>query len=287
MRKATGHNHFKFNNCIVIILLSLIIFFQACYNVENIKRVSIYIKGSDTMSILVSRLAEAYMKENPGVAVYTEGGGTGTGVQALVNKEANICAASRPLRAQEVKLLADNFNSVGMAVRIAKDAVSVYLNNQNPVQNLTLEQLKKIYNGQFINWSQVGGINEPIMVLNRLPNSGTYLYLKEYVLNGQSYTEDAINMPSYQALLNKIEANRRAIGYGGLWSEASIKSCQINGVEPTWKNIMNDQYPLSRYLYFYTVNTPEDEVRDFIDWVLGSHGQKVIKDVGYFPIWEF
>jgi phosphate transport system substrate-binding protein len=174
-----------------------------------------------------------------------------------------------------------------MAVRIAKDAVSIYLNNQNPVNNLTMEQLKKIYSGQVINWSQVGGINEEILVLNRLPSSGTYLYLKEYVLNGKAYTESAVNMPSYNALLRKIAANRSAIGYGGLWSETNIKSCRINGIEPTWKNIMNDQYPLSRYLYFYTANSPEGEVKNFIDWVLGRQGQQVIKDVGYFPIWEF
>jgi len=272
---------------IPFILILFAVAFQACHNMQNVQHTTLYIKGSDTMKILVNRLAEAYMKEHPGVAVYTEGGGTGTGVTALVNKQAHICAASRPLRADEVKLLADNFNSVGMAVRIAKDAVSIYLNNQNPIQNLTIQQLENIYSGEYKNWSQVGGINEPIMVLNRLPNSGTFLYLKEYVLNGQPYTEDSINMSSYQALLKRIENNRQAIGYGGLWSGANIKSCRINGIEPTWKNIMNDEYPLSRYLYFYTVNSPEGKVREFIDWVLGPNGQQVIKDVGYFPIWEF
>ncbi len=239
------------------------------------------------MKILVSRLAEAYMKKNPGVAIYSEGGGTATGVSALVNNNADICAASRPLRAREVKLLADNFNSVGMAVRIAKDAVSIYLNNQNPIRDLTLQQVRKIYEGEYRNWSQVGGINEPIMILNRLPNSGTYLYIKEYVLKGSEYTQNAVNMSSYNRLLKSIEDDRRAIGYGGIWSQANIKSCRINGISPTWKNIMNDEYPLSRYLYFYTVNTPEGEVREFIDWVLGPQGQQVIKDVGYFPIWEF
>ena len=267
----------------VVLLLTI----NSCNNLQNIPHTSLTIKGSDTMKILVSRLAEVYMKEHSNVAIYTEGGGTATGVSALVNNNADICAASRPLRAREVKLLADNFNSVGMAVRIAKDAVSIYLNNQNPIRNLTLQQVRKIYTGQYQNWSQVSGINEPIMVLNRMPNSGTYLYLKEYVLKGNDYTENAVNMPSYNRLLKAIEEDRRAIGYGGIWSQANIKSCRINGIRPTWKNIMNDEYPLSRYLYFYTVNTPEGEVREFIDWVLGPQGQQIIKDVGYFPIWEF
>ncbi len=261
--------------------------YSNCYTGKTLPTATLRIKGSDTMYQLVSKLAEAYMKKHPNVSIYTEGGGTGTGVKALVNQQANICAASRTLRASETKLLADKFNSVGMSVRIAKDALSIYLNNQNPIQNLTLSQLQNVYNGEVKNWSEVGGINEPILVLNRLPNSGSYIYLKEYVLNGEDYTENSINMPSYPALLKKVETERNAIGYGGLWSEARVKTCRINGIEPLWKNIVSDDYPLSRYLYFYTVTSPRGDVREFIDWVLSPEGQGVIKEMGYFPIWEF
>jgi len=268
-----------------ILINITILSFINCSPLFNRKTEIVRIKGSDTMLILATRWAEEYMKLNPNVSVYVDGGGTEKGVEALIKGKADICTASRPLRAQEARLLAEKYRNIGISHLVAKDALSVYLNPENPAQNLSMNQLKQIFAGEITNWSQVGGNSDPILVLIRSPNSGTYLYFKEHILEGGAYSPFAQVMPTTAAIVNAVSENREAIGYGGTAYGTNLIHCQINGIAPTEENVSNDSYPIIRYLYLYTTNTPRGEVKSFIDWVL-KEGQKIVKEVGYIPLWE-
>ncbi|HDP98067.1 MAG TPA: phosphate ABC transporter substrate-binding protein [bacterium] len=247
--------------------------------------VSIRLKGSDTMLILASHWAETYMKLKPNVAIYVEGGGTEKGVEALIQGRADICLASRPLRAREIMTMAQKAGVIGIQFLVAKDGLSLYVHPSNPVQDIRLEDVKKIFRGEITNWSQVGGNDEPILVLIRPPNSGTHLYFKEHVLNGEAYGSCAQTIATTSRLVEAVIKNREAVGYGGSAYGAEVTHCKINGVEPTVENVQNDSYPIIRYLYLFTTNTPRGELKSFIDWIL-KDGQKIVREVGYIPLWE-
>jgi phosphate transport system substrate-binding protein len=242
------------------------------------------IQGSDTMYLLAMRWAEEYMKENVNVSIYVTGGGTAQGFQALINGQIEICTASRPILPHEVRQLAEQYHRLGIAHLVAKDALSVYLHPANPVNNLTLEQLKKIYTGQITNWQEVGGTDTPIHVLTRSPNSGTYYYFKEHVLNNQEYTNSAMIRFSNQAITEAILNDPAAIGYGGTAFGEKVKHCLINGVAPTIENVISDRYAISRYLYLYTLDTPRGVVNDFITWIMDEPGQVIVAQIGFIPL---
>lgn len=277
----------KENKMLKHVLLFLFgIFLIGC----SFKPVNVYklkLKGSDTMYMLTSILAEEYMKTDPSVSIYVEGGGTVSGVKALISGEVNICTASRPLEADEVKLIAEHFGTVGMSFLIAKDALSIYINPDNPVKNITVEELKKIFTGKIINWNELGGNNEPILPIIRMPNSGTYLYFKEHILEGEEYLEPVRIKPSLSGVIDEIRNKRNAIGYGGIGFKEEIEHALINGIEPSEDNVRNDKYPIQRYLYFYTINNPTGKVKEFIDWVVSPAGQKIITKAGYISLWNF
>ncbi len=246
---------------------------------------SIRLKGSDTMLILAARWAEEYMKFNSNVAVYVEGGGTERGADALINGKADICLASRPFLSTEVKSLAEKFGSLGMRFLVAKDALSIYINRENPVANLTVEQVRKIFSGEITHWDQIGGKNEPILVLIRPINSGTHLYFQEHILAGAAYTEFAQIVNTTAAAAKAVAENRLAIAYGGIAYGTEVTHCRINNISPTIENVQNDSYPIIRYLYLYTIDTPTGITKNFIDWVL-KQGQQTVREVGYVPLWE-
>lgn len=270
------------------VLSCLIIFGCASKRIEkslDFKQI-IRIKGSDTMLLLVQRWAEEYMKAHPGISIYTEGGGSATGIRALINGTIDICSASRPWQPDEIKELVEKQGSLGIRILTAKDALSIYLHPENPVRNLSLEQIKNIFIGETTNWKEAGGVDEPIVVLNRNPNSGTYLFLEQRVLLGAPYSPYAETMPTTSAIVNAVAKNRAAIGYGGLAYGTNVYHCKINGIEPTLENVRNGTYPIARYLYFYTVSPPRGLLKDFIDWVLSAEGQKIVREVGYIPLYE-
>lgn len=237
------------------------------------------------MLILNRRWAESYMTTHPGVSVYAEGGGTATGIQALIQGETDICAASRPLTSEEVKPLAEKYRNVGVSFLVAKDALSVYVNPNNPVKDLTLKQLKEIFSGTIENWQNVGGKDEHIKVFIRPPNSGTHLYFREHILDGEPYSESAVSVSTTTAIVDSVMNNPNAIGYGGIAYGPNVTHIQINGINPSDANVRYDLYPLSRYLYLDTIKKPRGEVRKFIDWVISPEGQKIVMDVGYIPLW--
>jgi phosphate transport system substrate-binding protein len=245
----------------------------------------IRLKGSDTMYILGEMWAASYMKENPEVIVFVEGGGSGTGFEAIIHNQADICLASRMINNQEAKLLAEKQNSVGMLFLVAKDALSVYVNYNNPVQNLSLHQLRDIFTGEIQNWKEVGGADQQIIVVIRPPTSGTHGYFKKVVLLGQEFFSSAIVQETTAEIARYVAENETAIGFGGLAYGPSVKHIKIEGAAPIEENVHNESYLLTRYLYLYTANSPKNSVKNFIDWILSPKGQKVVTQVGYIPIW--
>lgn len=246
----------------------------------------IRIGGSDTMLELTTNLAQQYMKENPAVLIIVEGGGTATGIKSLIKGQIDICTASRNLKPDEAKLLADYYGSLGLVYLIAKDALSIYVNKKNKVVDISLNNLKKIFAGEIENWSIVGGKDTSIISVSRNPNSGTYLYFKEHVLEGSDYKDDILIEPTTKAIIAFIEENENAIGYGGMGYRGNVSVLKIEEVELTENNIRNDTYPIIRYLHFLTTKTPTGEVKRFIDWVLSPSGQSIVRNSGYIPLWE-
>jgi phosphate transport system substrate-binding protein len=268
-------------------VLIVLIFLIAGCSYKPPDAAKIRIKGSDTMLIVTELLAEHYMKEHLGVSVYVEGGGTALGVKSLAAGEIDICTASRPLKSEEVKILSEKFGLIGMSTMIAKDGLTIFVNPENPVDDISIEQLKDIFTCRINNWKYVGGKDTSIITVSRNPNSGTYLYFKEHILEGEEYCDDMIIEPTTASIIQKISETQNGIGYGGIgYYTSEVKHLKINGMEPTEKNVVDNIYPVSRYLYLYTLQTPEGTVKNFINWVLSPEGQKVIKEAGYIPLWE-
>lgn len=269
----------------IIIFILLILSGLSCsYRPGN--AVTIRIKGSDTMFYLAKNLAEEYMKRNPGISIYVEGGGTVSGVKALLSGEADIITASRNLKAEEVKELADKYGVIGISFSIAKDALSIYVNQNNSAKDFTLQQIKNIFTCNVTNWNEVGGNDYPIKLIMRSPNSGTYLYFKEHVLGNDEYCNNAIVKSTTESIIEEVANDKNAIGYGGVGYSGRTIHASINGIEPTEENVRNDSYPISRYLYLYTLSSPSGKIREFINWVMSPEGQQIVERSGYISLFE-
>jgi len=269
----------------ILLLVVLIFCFISCKPPSGGSQDIIRIKGSFTMYELTNALASAYMDTHPGISVYVEGGGTSTGFKGLEEGNIDIAMASRLIRPEEARSLAEKYGKLGISFLVAKDALSVYVNSENPVSNFSIEELKSVFTGFYYNWRQVGGMDAPIQVVLRPPSSGTYVYFNDFVLENMDYTDKAITIPTNTALFEYIHDNNNAIGFAGIYSPGGVKKCLINGVSPIEDNVINDTYPLIRYLYFYTLDKPSGVYKEFIEWVLSKEGQKIVKRIGFIPLW--
>jgi phosphate transport system substrate-binding protein len=251
---------------------------------------NITVKGSDTMVILGQRWAETYMKKNPSTSIQVTGGGSGTGISALINGTTDICQSSRSIKQTEKEKLRERYNTPGVEIPVAKDGLAVYVNAVNPVKTLTMDQLRLIYTGKITNWKEVGGSDSKIIVYSRENSSGTYVFFKEHVLNNADYTSRVQTMQGTAAVVSAVSKEKNGIGYGGAAYAKGItvvavkKDAASPGVLPGQANVANGSYPLSRPLYFYLRNKPSGETGSFIDWALTQEGQAVVSKVGYFPI---
>jgi phosphate transport system substrate-binding protein len=249
----------------------------------------ITIKGSDTLVILVQKWTEIYGAQYD-IEFQVTGGGSGTGIAALINGTTDICSSSRPMKPNEVRQLREKVGYRGMEVRVARDGLSVYVNDKNRIQHLTIEQLSKIFTGVIKNWKEVGGADAPIILYSRENSSGTYEFFKEHVLNKQDFDARAQHMAGTAALVNAIAKDPNGIGYGGAAYLTGVKAIGVGTdpkgpfVEPVEETILNGTYPISRFLYFYLGSRPQGKIKDFIDWVISPAGQKVVNDVGYYPL---
>lgn len=251
---------------------------------------TITVKGSDTMVILAQRWAEIYMNDHPDVTIQVTGGGSGTGISALINGTTDICNASRPMKQSEKEKLKQRYNTLGVEIKVARDGLSVYVHESNPVKELSIDQLKQIYTGKITNWKDVGGNDAKIILYTRENNSGTYVYFKDNVLGGADYAATCQSMPGTASVVNAVAKDKNGIGYGGAAYSKGIRSVSVkknassSAYEPTLENIKSGNYPITRFLYMYTRSKPTGGLKAFIDWVLSDAGQAVVSKVGYFPI---
>ena len=254
------------------------------------KTTTITLKGSDTMVILGQRWAEQYMAAHPGTIVQVTGGGTGTGIAALINGTTDICQASRPMKDKEREQVQAKFGQAPHEVVVAKDGLAVYVHEQNPATEFTLAQLRDIYTGKTTSWSRFGGAGATIVLYGRENSSGTYEYFKEHVLDGADFAAAVQTLPGTAAVVNAVGKDPNGIGYGGAAYLKGVKECAVKqddgspAVLPTAPNVLNGAYPIARDLYFYTRRAPEGAIKDFIEFALSDSGQKVVTQVGYYPL---
>lgn len=272
-----------------IVLLSFVVVLTVGVAVPAQQR-NITVKGSDTLVILGQRWAEVYMQKKPGVTIQVTGGGSGTGIAALINGTTDIAEASRSMKAKELQALKKKRGVDALELPVAVDGLAVYLNEKNPVNELSLDQLRGIYTGAIKNWQQVGGREERIILYSRENNSGTYVYFKEHVLKKADYFPTVQTLPGTAAVINAVAQDPRGIGYGGIAYAGGVKAIKVKkdagtpGVEPTMENVLSARYPLSRYLYWYFAGQPKGAVRAFAQWAVSADGQAVVKNVGYYPL---
>lgn len=248
-------------------------------------------KGSDTLVILAQKWAEVYMGQHPEVKIQVTGGGSGTGFAALLNQTTDLANASRKIKPKEIEGCLKAFGKRPTEYKVALDGLSVYVNADNSLTELTLEQLEKIFTGKVKNWKDVGGADAPITVYSRENSSGTYEFFKENVLKGQDFAASAQTMPGTAALLQAVSKDKGGIGYGGAAYGHGAKALKIKkdastpAIEPTEENVVKQAYPIWRYLYIY-VNPALDkgEISAYLNWIRSDAGQKLVKDVGYFPL---
>jgi phosphate transport system substrate-binding protein len=251
---------------------------------------NIKVKGSDTVLPLSQKEAEVYMKSNKDASITVIGGGSGVGIAALIDGTTDICMASRKMKIDEKQKLLDGGKSP-KEVTIAYDALSVIVNPENKVSQLTREQLEGIFTGKITNWKDVGGADEKIVAYSRESSSGTYEFFKEHVLNKKNYGSSVLLMPATGAIVQSVSQTKGAIGYIGLaYMEKSTKALKVsfdNGktfIEPSVEGAKNKTYPITRPLYYYYLSTMEKTVKPFVDFILSPEGQKIVGDVGYVPL---
>jgi phosphate transport system substrate-binding protein len=252
-------------------------------------------KGSDTIVNLALAWAEKYQAEHPEVRISVTGGGSGTGIAALVNKTVDIANASRQIKPEEVTEAKSNGVDPVEHI-IARDAIAVIVNPENPVSRLTLQQISDIYSGKIKNWSEVGGDNRPIVRLSRETNSGTHVYFLETVLRlGKKddktlFSTDTLLLPSSEGIIAELRQNPNAIGYDGLgYVPKDLKMIAIAKeaggayVLPSIATVNDKTYPIARDLYMYTNGQPTGVVKQYLDWIDSEEAQKIVADLGFVP----
>ncbi|MFH2038915.1 MAG: phosphate ABC transporter substrate-binding protein [Chloroflexota bacterium] len=253
-------------------------------------------KGSDTIVNLALAWAERYQSSHPEVHLSVTGGGSGTGLAALINGTVDIANASRQIKTEEIAE-AQSKGIEPVEHIIARDAIAVIVNPKNPVQQLTLQQIADIYSGKYNNWQQVGGEDRPIVRLSRETNSGTHVYFLETVLrlgekeNKTLFSTDTLLLASSEGIINEVRLNPNAIGYDGLgYVPFDLKMIAIARdagqayILPSIATVNNNSYPIARDLYMYTAGQPDGAVAAYLDWILSGEAQTIVAELGFVPV---
>lgn len=284
------------------LLLAIVILTISCSSIspsQTSQEATAYIenKGSDTIVNLALAWAEYYQSEHPDVRISVTGGGSGTGIAALINGTVDIANASRQIKTEEIEEAQSNGVDPVEFV-IARDAIAVIVNPENPISQLTLAQISDIYSGKINNWSEIGGDDRPIVRLSRETNSGTHVYFLETVLRqGQSdndtlFSRDTLLLPSSEGIIAEVRQNPNAIGYDGLgYVPSDLKMIAIaeetggKYVLPAIETVNNATYPIARDLYMYTAGEPVGTIKIYLDWIITSdEAQDIVRELGFVPI---
>jgi len=258
--------------------------------------ISITNVGSDTMVNLALAWAEAYNDLHPEVSISVTGGGSGTGIAALINGSTHIANASREMMEEEIsEARARGIEPIAHVV--ALDAIAVVVNPHNPVDGLSIPQISDVYTGQIVNWRQLGGENRPIVLASRESNSGTYVYFLETVVRQNDpdssalFSPDALLLPSSEIIGLEVATNPNAIGYDGLGyvtPEQKTLGVAVNlaspFVAPTIETVRDGTYPIARPLYMYTAGEPTGAIKEYLDWIVSEDGQRIVAELGFVPL---
>jgi len=244
----------------------------------------IVIKGSTTVLPITQKAAEEYRKINK-VSIVIEGSGSGNGIKALIDGSCSIANSSREMQSKEIQSATEK----GIAVKeipIALDMIVPIVHPNNPVKNLTVDQLKAIYDGSITNWKQVGGKDEKIVVISRDTSSGTYEVWHEKVMKKTDVRKDALLQASNGAIISAVSGNPKAIGYVGFgYLDKSIHPLFVNNIEPTLENGKSGKFPISRKLYMYIDEKKiSPDAQKFIDYILSDAGQKIVAEAGFISV---
>jgi phosphate transport system substrate-binding protein len=260
----------------------------------------VQIKGSDTMVNLVQILAEEYMGQKPGAAIAVLGGGSGTGITGLINQTCDIANTSRDWKPKEI----DQAWEKGVTPRnfvVAVDGLSVVVNEKNPIEQLTVAQVGALYRGEVKNWKALGGESKAVSLYGRQSNSGTYVFMQEFVLGNKNYSTDMKEMNGNAQIIEGILQDEGAVGYVGvgyLFDEnhrirKGLKVLKISkepngtGYLPTDKAAVDSgAYPISRPLFMATNGKPKGTVAEFIQWIVGPAGQAIVEREGFYTVGE-
>jgi phosphate transport system substrate-binding protein len=256
----------------------------------------IHNKGSDTIVNLALAWAEAYQVIRPEVRISVTGGGSGTGIAALINATVDIANASRTIKPEE-QAEAESNGITPMEFVIARDAIAIIVNQENPVNRLTIAQVSDIYSGVTNNWIEVGGENRPIVRLSRETNSGTHVYFLEQVIRKGNkedktlFSTDTLLLPSSEGISAEIRQNPNAIGYDGLgYVTDDMKviaiSSDVSGhfVLPSPETVHSQEYPIARDLFMYTAGEPSETIKAYLEWILTPEAQLIVSELGFVPI---
>jgi len=252
--------------------------------------------GSDTLVNLALAWSEAYQSAHSDVRISVTGGGSGTGIAALINGSADIANSSRAIKAEEK----DNAEAGGVQpyeIAVARDAIAIIVHPSNPASSLTLQQISDIYSGKITGWREVGGDDRPIVLLSRETNSGTHVYFLETVLrlgekdNKTLFSTNTLLLPSSEGIITEVRQNPNAIGYDGLgYVTSDVKTVAVAAmpgspfVLPSIASVNSGGYPIARLLFMYTNGAPTGALKEYIDWILRPEGQQIVSKLGFVPL---
>lgn len=278
----------------VLVLVLLVFAVAGCSKrdkQDSQNKKSVTIKGSDTMVHLMSTMAEAYMKFKAGDQVSVTGGGSGTGIAAIINGTTDICASSRDMQQKEKDdAKSKNVNIVEKV--IAFDGLAVIVHPDNPINELTMEQVKKVFTGAYKNWKELGGPDQPITALSRESNSGTYVFFQEHVLEKENFDPTVKLMPASSSIAQSISQDKWSIGYLGLGytKEGNIKVLNIKkdanslAVTPNHNTVLDKSYSIARPLFLIFNGEPQGINASFLEFSVSPEGQKIVEETGYVTL---
>lgn len=247
---------------------------------------SIVIKGSTTVLPIAQKVAEAYMKDNPDIKITISGGGSGNGIKAVIDDTTNIGNSSRFIKGKEIKLAVEK-GAYPVPVAVAYDCIVPIVHPSNKIQNITMDQLKMIYEGKVKNWKELGGINKKIVVISRDTSSGTYEVWHKKVMKKKRVYPGALLQASNGAVSQAVAKNKYAIGYIGLgYMNKSVKPLTVDSVVGSAQTTLDGSFPISRPLFMFTRGWPTGETSKFINYVVHpKKGQKIVGNSGFVPLY--
>ncbi|MBD3258927.1 phosphate ABC transporter substrate-binding protein [candidate division GN15 bacterium] len=246
------------------------------------------IRGSDTMVRLGQRWAEEYMKLTDAVRMRVSGGGSGPGIAAFLNGQTDICESSRDLVPSEYRL-AEQRGISPHRITVARDGVAIFVNAENPIFTLTLDQVRDIFTGEITNWQELGWVDARIIKYSRDNSSGTFWYLQRYVMSDADFGVEVQTLPGTAAVVNAVARDKYGIGYGSIaWvTETKVIGLRASDTsEPIWpslRTVNSGAYPITRSLYWFLDGEPTGELAELVAWVLSDEGQRIALQSGYYP----